>query len=158
MKLLWRCFIISHSIKLNMLFIRVILHLDIYLWSLLSQEFISYLYSKHSSRPSFTMNEQLQELTVFVCTFSHNHHLFWTQLPFKYSMRTWENATEWTIFSAMKHAGFHRWIAWIKSSISEKNRLLQVTTSLCSWTSQLDSRTVIQHIMNRWNMDSRENT
>ena len=107
-----------------------------YFWSSLSQEFISYLYSKCSGRPSFIMNEQLQELTVFVCAFSHNHHLFWAQLPFKYPMCTWENATEWTIFSVMKHSGFHRWIAWIKPSISEKNRLLWLvfTREHLNWT------------------------
>jgi hypothetical protein len=85
-----------------------------------------YLYSKRSGRPPLITDKQLQELTAFVCASSHNRRLPWAQLPLEYPMCTWENATEWTISSAMKRAGFRRRIARTKPPISEENRLLRL--------------------------------
>ena len=61
-----------------------------------------------------------------MCASSHNRRLSWAQLPFEYPMCTWGNATEWTISSAMKRAGFRRRIARTKPPISEENRLLRL--------------------------------
>ena len=41
-------------------------------------------------------------------------------------MRTWPNATESSIASALRRAGFQRRIARTKPPISEKNRQLQL--------------------------------
>jgi hypothetical protein len=47
-------------------------------------------------------------------------------LPLEYSMCTWRGVSEWSITSALRRAGFRRWIARRKPSISEKNRLLRL--------------------------------
>ena len=90
----------------------------------LSQEFYLTISSKRSGRPPFIINDQLQELIIFVCASPYNCHLPWAQLPLEYPMSTWPNATEWSISSALRHAGFHQRIARAKQSISEANQLL----------------------------------
>ena len=53
-------------------------------------------------------------------------------------MCTWPNATESSIVSALRHAGFQRWIVHTKSSISEKNWQLWLifTHEHLNWTSK----------------------
>ena len=84
------------------------------------------MYRKRSGRPLFIDDDQLQELITFVCASRHNRRLPWAQLPLEYPMSTWSNATEWSITSALKRAGFHRRIACTKPPISEENRQLRL--------------------------------
>jgi Transposase len=84
------------------------------------------MFSKRSGRPPFIANTQLQELIAFVCASCHNRRLSWAELPFEYPMCTWPNATEWSITSALRRAGFRRRIARTKPPISEENRLLRL--------------------------------
>jgi hypothetical protein len=84
------------------------------------------MFSKRSGRPPFIADAQLQELIAFVCASCHNRRLSWAELPFEYPMCTWPNATEWSITSALRRAGFRRRIARTKPPISEENRLLRL--------------------------------
>src|SRR2546423_11712002 len=81
---------------------------------------------KRSGRPPFITDEQLQELTAFVCTSKRTRRLPWNRLPLEYPMCTWKNATESSITSAMRRAGFRRRIGRRKPPISEKNRQLRL--------------------------------
>ncbi len=61
---------------------------------------------KHSGRPLFITDDQLNDLITFVCASRHNCRLPWAQLPREYPMCTWKNASEWLITSALRRAGF----------------------------------------------------
>ena len=63
---------------------------------------------KPSRQPPFITDEQSNELAIFICASKHNRCLSWFQLPLKYPMCTWPNATVSSITSALRRAGFQR--------------------------------------------------
>ena len=63
---------------------------------------------KRPGQPLFITDEQSTELIAFVCASCHHRCLSWAQLPLEYPMCTWRGASEWSITSALRRAGFQR--------------------------------------------------